>query len=138
MPEYFVCDSLTEHSNCDNELDMTLDSLIKDKEDDFADKHLLFDDTATVVTVSNTTDCSSLENRSAGNASDIDDLPDDDAYHADDINDMYYGVPMPKCKKPRRETPATIMLCNTIGAIKSRRILKVLFDTGSRKTFINK
>lgn len=87
----------------------------------------------TVSTVEESgTDCSSI---SVGNAS-KNTFDSIEAYQVSD--DIVYEIPMPKCKKPRQETPATIMLCDTIGTLKSRRMLKVLFDTGSKKTFINK
>ena len=38
----------------------------------------------------------------------------------------------------RNLTPVTIMVADTIGTIKSRRLLKVLLDSGSTTTLINK
>jgi hypothetical protein len=35
-------------------------------------------------------------------------------------------------------TPVTIMVVDTIGAVKSRRLLKILLDSGSTTTLINK
>ena len=43
----------------------------------------------------------------------------------------------PKIKLQER-TPATIAVANTIGAVKSRKFLKVLLDSGSVTTLINK
>ena len=40
--------------------------------------------------------------------------------------------------KLQQQTPATIAITNTIGAVKSRKILKVLLDSGSVTTLINK
>ena len=38
----------------------------------------------------------------------------------------------------RRLTPLSIMICDTISAVRSRTILKVLFDPGSTVTFISR
>ena len=43
----------------------------------------------------------------------------------------------PKVKLQER-TPVTIAVANTIGAVKSRKFLKVLLDSGSVTTLINK
>ena len=38
----------------------------------------------------------------------------------------------------KRRTPLSIMVCNTISSVRSRTILKVLFDPGSTVTFISR
>jgi len=43
-----------------------------------------------------------------------------------------------KISQSRNFTPVTIMVVDTIGTIKSRRLLKVLLDSGSTATLINK
>ncbi len=43
-----------------------------------------------------------------------------------------------KIPQNRNLTPVTIMVADTIGTIKSRRLLKVLLDSGSMTTLINK
>jgi hypothetical protein len=43
-----------------------------------------------------------------------------------------------KIPQSRNLTPVTIMLADTIGTVKSRRLLRVLLDSGSTTTLINK
>ena len=49
-------------------------------------------------------------------------------------------IPVPKTGKPRdlSLTPITIMVVNTIGLKKSRKLLKVLLDPGSTSTMIHR
>ena len=63
--------------------------------------------------------------------------PDEDlhVYNVDDYV-RYTGQPGPKAK--RSLTPITIVVCDTIGLKKSRRILRVLLDSGSMKTLIHR
>ena len=65
-----------------------------------------------------------------------DDTEDDDieAFNLDDLV-RYVGPAGPKPTKC--VTPITIMICNTIGLKTSRRILRVLLDSGSMKTLIH-
>ena len=49
---------------------------------------------------------------------------------------MIYNGPLPKCKYTATETPTIICTAETIGAVKSHRILQILLDSGSRKTLI--
>ena len=87
-----------------------------------------YDDKTTVVS-----SCYSM--LSVGNA-----LEDIEVYNVtEDI--VYSGIPVPKGHKSTRiskETPCTILTADTIGTVRSRRILKVLFDTGSKKTLIHR
>ena len=71
----------------------------------------------------------------------------DDATHAhDDITiEVYnvtkyetYNVPLPKCKRTTTETLTTICTAKTIGVVKSHKILRILLDSGSRKTLIKR
>lgn len=82
----------------------------------------------TIETV--TSDCSDLSVGNAFNESDI------EIYNITD--DIEYSIPVPKMTKSRMETPATICTIDTINSLRSRRLLKVLLDSGSRKTLINR
>ncbi len=44
----------------------------------------------------------------------------------------------PTLPSKKRLTPLSIMMCDTISAVRSRTILKVLFDLGSTMTFISR
>ena len=50
---------------------------------------------------------------------------------------MYYSYHGPKVI-PKNECPATICTANTIGLVRSRKLLKVLFDSGSSGCLIKK
>ena len=54
--------------------------------------------------------------------------------------DFIYGVPVPKNNNPKNKslTPISIMVVDTVGLIKSRKLLKALFDPGSTKTLVKK
>jgi len=52
-----------------------------------------------------------------------------------EIGDIIPEVKMPNKK---RLTPTSIMVVDTISAVKSRTLLKVLFDPGSTETLINR
>ena len=54
--------------------------------------------------------------------------------------EFIYEVPVPKNENPKNKslTPISIMVVDTIGLVKSRKLLKVLFDPGSTKTLIKK
>ena len=49
-----------------------------------------------------------------------------------------YEIPVPKNKNPKNRSlaPMLIMVVDTIGLVRSRTFLKVLFDPGSAKTLI--
>ena len=47
-------------------------------------------------------------------------------------------VNLKKIPQSRNLTPVTLMVAVTIGTVKSRRLLKVLLDSGSTTTLINK
>jgi hypothetical protein len=54
-----------------------------------------------------------------------------------------YQIEEPKTKKQSLDnnknlTPLSIMVVDTIGAVCSQRVLKVLFDPGATKTFIHR
>ena len=54
-------------------------------------------------------------------------------YMAEKVHDNLTEIP-----QNRNLAPVTIMVVDTIGTIKSRRLLKVLSDSGSTTTLINK
>ncbi len=68
---------------------------------------------------------------STGNASNS--IMNNHCYMAEEVH-----VKTTKIPQGRNLTPVTIMVADTIGTIKSRRILKVLLDSGSTTTLINK
>ena len=72
---------------------------------------------------------------SAGNAS-IDTLDTLAAYQLD-ADETEYSYRGPKVLY-RNETPATICTANTIGLIRSRKLLRVLLDSGSNACLINR
>ena len=68
---------------------------------------------------------------STGNASNS--ILNDHCYMAEEVH-----VKPTKIPQSRNLTPVTIMVADTIGTVKSRRLLKVLLDSGSTTTLINK
>ena len=67
-----------------------------------------------------------------------DTVPTDTECHniEDEDFDVYYQVPVPKNGTPRdlSLTPITIAVMDTIGLIKSQKLLRVLLDPGSSDT----
>ena len=64
-----------------------------------------------------------------------------DCHEIDDTDfDMFYQVPVPKNGTPRdlSLTPISIAVLDTVGLVRSRKLLKVLFDSGSTATMIKK
>ena len=59
-----------------------------------------------------------------------------DGFKTDDLTNNSEQLD-PKVKL-KQQTPATIAIANTIGAVKNRKFLKVLLDSGSVTTLINK
>ena len=51
-----------------------------------------------------------------------------------------YNVPVPKCRDPRNMslTPISIAVVDTIGLVQSRKLLKVLFDSGGSKSMCHR
>jgi hypothetical protein len=47
-------------------------------------------------------------------------------------------VDKPKKNVPQNFTPVTIMVVDTISSVGSRRLLKILLDSGSTTTLVNK
>ena len=90
------------------------------------DDTILDDDTVTTKTLSSS-DCS------AGNAT-LDTL---EVYQLDTDEVCYFTYRGPKVL-PKNECPATICTANTIGTLRSRKMLRVLLDSGSNSTLINK
>ena len=110
-------------------------------------------DTATTASLTSSEDDETLSvatadsASSAGNApkalntNDAEGIPNDIECHAvyPEDEEVCYMVPVPKNGKPRdlSLTPISIMVIETIGAAKSKKVLKVLFDPGSSKTMIS-
>jgi hypothetical protein len=71
----------------------------------------------------------------------VDDLPSIstsfDAYVFAENEDIIYNIPTPK-NSPRDLVPSSISVARTIQGQRSATLLKVLFDSGGTKTFINK
>ena len=68
---------------------------------------------------------------STGNASNS--ILNDHCYMAEEVH-----VKPTKIPQSRNLTPVTIMVADTIGTVKSRRLLKVLLDSGSKTTLLTK
>ena len=51
------------------------------------------------------------------------------------LEEFIYEVPVPKSRDPKNRSlaPISIMVVDTVGLVKSRKLLKVLFDPGSTK-----
>lgn len=76
---------------------------------------------------------SDLDSVSSGNSfeAEADEFDDFEMYE----NEIEYNVPDPKARP--KSTPITILVPNTIGCCQSRKLLKVLLDTGSEVTLIS-
>ncbi len=80
---------------------------------------------------SSTSDCTlSDDNISIGNAFSL-------THNAADLDKIEINYHGPKVI-PWHETPVTICMANTIGAVRSRRLFRVLFDSGSNVCMIKK
>ena len=115
-----------------------------------ADAEFLYSDSQACIAVS-----SNSSTETADSASNNTDFPreidvfevfieNDDKTHTQEemkseISEISYMIPTPKNETPRdlSLTPISIMVINTISTIKSRKLLKVLFDPGSTKTIIS-
>ena len=63
---------------------------------------------------------------------------EDELYHVEEqLQHVTYHVAVPKVSSRATKT-TTIAICVTISSCTSRRMLRVLFDSGSNKTYINK
>ena len=67
---------------------------------------------------------------STGNASNS--IMNNHCYMAEEVH-----VKPTKIPQSRNLTPVNIMVADTIGTVKSRRLLKVLLDSGSTTTFLD-
>ena len=84
------------------------------------------DDSVSLIysSTSSTADCTlSEDDVSTGNAFSL-------THYATDLDEIEFNYHGPKVI-PRHETPVTICTANTIGAVRSRRLFRVLFDSGS-------
>ena len=57
--------------------------------------------------------------------------------HAVDSEDITFNYRGPKVL-PKNETPVTIAICDTIGTLKSRKLFRILLDSGSNACLIKK
>ena len=79
-----------------------------------------------------------IDRDSTGNASDLSIDSTDDEVEVFNLDEAIRHVG-PSCPKSKRTvTPITIMICDTIGLKTSRKMLRVLLDSGSMKTLIRK
>ena len=62
-----------------------------------------------------------------------------DMFQQEEHQQFTFRVPTAKCRAPRYDDlcPTTIMLCGTINEKESNKLLRVLFDSGSRRTMIH-
>ena len=60
----------------------------------------------------------------------------EECFLTDDTNDVQYKIPMPK--QDRQQTPISVLTADTVGAIQTKRIYRVLFNTGSTKMLIHR
>jgi hypothetical protein len=62
----------------------------------------------------------------------------DEAYAISEDNGSDKEVDKPQKNVPQNLTPVTIMVVDTISSVRSRRLLKILLDSGSITTLVNK
>ena len=129
VPIFMACSSVSKSSATSEEKKVENSTKYKEMNcDEIQFTSFNYDDKTTVAL----SRCSLL---SVGN-----DLEDTEVYNVtEDI--AYSGIPVPKGHKSTRiskETPCTILTADTLGAVRSRRILKVFFDTSSKKTLIHR
>ena len=70
----------------------------------------------------------------------LDPMTADDAFQQEEHQTFTFKVPIPKCKAPRYDDlcPTTILLSGTINnKDSSNKLLRILFDSGSRRTMIH-
>ena len=51
-----------------------------------------------------------------------------ECFLTDDIDDVQHSIPM--LEQDRQRTPILILTAGTVGLIKTKRVYRVLFDTG--------
>ena len=127
--------SLPDHSMIDDKIlvsmfDDTLDdsvSCTKHKQYPFAT------DLASDSMTNSTVTCDATDDDSVGNALTAS-LEVYEVFDEDDIEYCFHG---PKII-PKNETPATICTVNTIGTIRSRRLFRILLDSGASCCLIKK
>jgi hypothetical protein len=62
----------------------------------------------------------------------------DEVHAISEDNGSDKEVDKPKKNVPQKLTPVTIMVVDTISSVRPRRLLRVLLDSGSTTTLINK
>ena len=122
-------------NSCDNFAIDIIPSEIKCSEvmwlddDDQSAYYDFFDDTVMTEPCSDSDD-------SAGNAS-INTIDVYEIYDMNDQDEIYFNFRGPKVL-PINDTPVTICTANTIGTLRSRKMFRVLFDSGTNKVLINR
>ncbi len=92
----------------------------------------------------NCTDDATLTNENESHATSSSSILDDNTIDVFDMEEErmeYDGIPIPKIATtvdPNRYTPVTILMCDTIATLQSRKMVKVLFDSGSTRTLIKR
>ncbi len=62
----------------------------------------------------------------------------DEEYAISEVSDNDKEVDKPKKTVPQNLTPVTIMMVGTISSVRSRTLLRVLLNSGSTTTLINR
>ena len=127
--------SLPDHSMIDDKILVSMFGVIHDDSVSCTKhKQYLFATDISADSMTNSTiTCNDTDNDSVGNAS-IASLKVYEVFDEDDIEYCFRG---PKII-PKNETPATICIVNTIGAIRSRRLFHILLDSGASCCLIKK
>ena len=137
IPEELDDELLTKESTDEMSIDSTTSNTVNDtSQTDFKSKtndcKLNWYDDDTIQLVEDATLSTEGCSKSAGNAS-LDTL---DVYQLD-ANECYYNYRGPKVL-PKNECPATICTADTIGLVRSRKLLRVLLDSGSSACLIKR
>ena len=137
IPEELDDELLTKESIDEMSIDSTASNTVDDtSQTDFKNKtndcKLNWYDDDTIQLVEDATLSTEGCSKSAGNAS-LDTL---DVYQLD-ADECYYNYRGPKVL-PKNECPATICTADTIGLVRSRKLLRVLLDSGSSACLIKR
>ena len=127
----------------DMEVDSEVDSVVKlslvTDNDCISFKNGIFlnyDDDSSIIppSLEEVDDSSTDDSFSAGNANTF---PNHECFELE-FEEPRYNYHGPKIIMPRHECPVTICTADTIGAVKSRRLLRVLLDSGSTVSMIKR
>ena len=96
---------------------------------------IVYDDDSFVFSqrTDTTVETDSSSDESVGNAT----IKTEECFEVD-VDTPLFNFTGPKVVPSRHETPVSILTANTIGAIRSRRIFRVLFDSGSNCSLIKR